>query len=71
MKASFDVIVVGMAHAYTAAKQGLRVLLVDTDHHAAGASVRNFGFITVTGQKGGGGLAICQTLGRNLALRGS
>ena len=58
MKPSFDVIVVGMgivgmAHAYTAAKQGLRVLVVDTDHYASGASVRNFGFITVTGQKEG------------------
>ena len=58
MKTSFDVIVVGigivgMAHTYTAAKQGLRVLVADTDHHAAGINVRNLGFITVTGQKEG------------------
>jgi len=53
MKTSFDVIAVGMTHAYTAAKQGPRVLMVDTDHQAAGASVRNFEFITVTGQKEG------------------
>ena len=58
MKTSFDVIVVGMgivgmAHAYTAAKQGLRVLVADVNHHAAGVNVRNLGFITVPGQKEG------------------
>ena len=58
MNKHFDVIVagmgiVGMAHAYAAARKGMRVLVVDTDHQASGASVRNFGFITVTGQEEG------------------
>lgn len=54
----FDVIVVGagilgLAHAYTAARRGLRVCVVERDAACVGASVRNFGFITVTGQSGG------------------
>ena len=58
MNKQFDVIVagmgiVGMAHAYTAARKGMRVLVVDTDPQASGASVRNFGFITLTGQEEG------------------
>ncbi len=55
---SFDVIVVGagivgLAHAYTAAKRGLRVCVVERDAACIGASIRNFGFITVTGQAPG------------------
>ncbi|MGJ7510783.1 TIGR03364 family FAD-dependent oxidoreductase [Variovorax sp. GT1P44] len=51
----FDVIVVGagivgLAHAYTAATRGLRVCVVERDAACIGASIRNFGFITVTGQ---------------------
>jgi FAD dependent oxidoreductase TIGR03364 len=42
--------VVGLAHAYLAARHGLTVAVLDRDHVANGASVRNFGFITVTGQ---------------------
>ncbi len=42
--------IVGLAHAYTAAKQGRRVVVVERDRRANGASIRNFGFITVTGQ---------------------
>src|SRR5260221_14771290 len=42
--------VVGLAHAYLAARRGLKVAVLDRDHRANGASVRNFGFITVTGQ---------------------
>ncbi len=42
--------IVGLAHAYTAAKQGRRVVVIERDRRANGASIRNFGFITVTGQ---------------------
>ncbi|MGJ7496230.1 TIGR03364 family FAD-dependent oxidoreductase [Variovorax sp. RT4R15] len=55
---NFDLIVVGagivgLAHAYTAAKRGLRVCVVERDAACVGASIRNFGFITVTGQGAG------------------
>lgn len=55
---SFDLIVVGagivgLAHAYTAARRGLRVCVVERDAACVGASIRNFGFITVTGQGAG------------------
>ncbi len=43
--------IVGLAHAYTAAKQGRRVVVIERDRRANGASIRNFGFITVTGQE--------------------
>lgn len=54
----FDLIVVGagivgLAHAYTAAKRGLKVCVVERDAACVGASIRNFGFITVTGQGAG------------------
>jgi FAD dependent oxidoreductase TIGR03364 len=54
----FDLIVVGagivgLAHAYTAARRGLRVCVVERDSANVGASIRNFGFITVTGQGAG------------------
>jgi len=57
-KDSFDVIVVGagivgMAHAYTAALRGLEVCVVERDAACIGASIRNFGFITITGQAPG------------------
>lgn len=45
--------VIGLAHAYLAAKAGLKVVVFDRDHRANGASVRNFGFVTVTGQEQG------------------
>jgi FAD dependent oxidoreductase TIGR03364 len=45
--------IVGLAHALAAARAGLRVLVVDRDDRANGASVRNFGFITVSGQSAG------------------
>src|SRR5580700_8446238 len=45
--------VVGLAHAYVAARAGKRVAVVERDARANGASVRNFGFITVTGQERG------------------
>lgn len=54
----FDLIVVGagivgLAHAYTAACRGLKVCVVERDAACVGASIRNFGFITVTGQGAG------------------
>lgn len=45
--------IVGLAHALAAAKRGKKVTVVDRDAQANGASVRNFGFITVTGQERG------------------
>ncbi len=44
---------VGLATALAAARLGLRVVVVDRDSQANGASVRNFGFVTVTGQQRG------------------
>ena len=43
--------IIGLAHAYAAARRGLRVALIERDTRANGASIRNFGFITVTGQE--------------------
>lgn len=58
MKTGFDLAVVGagivgLAHALAAARRGLKVVVIDRDAQANGASVRNFGFITVTGQQAG------------------
>lgn len=55
---SFDVAIigagiVGLAHALAAARLGKRVIVLDRDAQANGASIRNFGFITVTGQERG------------------
>ncbi len=55
---SFDVAIVGagicgLAHALAAARRGLKVAVFDRDAQANGASIRNFGFITVTGQQAG------------------
>src|SRR5271154_3857545 len=55
---SYDLAVVGagicgLAHALAAARRGKRVGVVDRDAQANGASIRNFGFITVTGQQSG------------------
>lgn len=55
---SFDIAVigagiVGLAHALAASRRGKRVVVIDRDAHANGASIRNFGFITVTGQEAG------------------
>jgi FAD dependent oxidoreductase TIGR03364 len=44
---------VGLAHAYAAARAGKRVAIIERDVRANGASIRNFGFITVTGQARG------------------
>jgi glycine/D-amino acid oxidase-like deaminating enzyme len=45
--------IVGLATALAAARRGLRVVVIDRDAQCNGASVRNFGFITVTGQERG------------------
>ena len=45
--------VIGLACAKAAARRGKRVVVIDRDAQANGASVRNFGFITVTGQAAG------------------
>src|SRR5271170_4417349 len=45
--------IVGLAHAYAAARLGKRVVVIERDGRANGASIRNFGFITVTGQARG------------------
>lgn len=45
--------IVGLANAYVASRRGLRVIVVDRDAQANGASVRNFGFVTITGQQAG------------------
>jgi FAD dependent oxidoreductase TIGR03364 len=45
--------VVGLAHAWAAARLGKRVVVIDRDARPNGASIRNFGFVTVTGQQEG------------------
>jgi FAD dependent oxidoreductase TIGR03364 len=45
--------IVGLAHALAAARRGLSVVIVDRDAQANGASIRNFGFVTVNGQQAG------------------
>lgn len=55
---NFDVIVVGagmlgVAHAWAAAKRGLSVAVIERSRQAHGATVRNFGQVIVTGQSPG------------------
>jgi FAD dependent oxidoreductase TIGR03364 len=55
---SYDVAIVGagicgLVHALAAARRKKRVVVIDRDAQANGASVRNFGFVTVTGQERG------------------
>lgn len=45
--------IIGLATAYAASQRGLRVAVVERNARCIGASVRNFGFVTVTGQRRG------------------
>jgi FAD dependent oxidoreductase TIGR03364 len=45
--------IIGLAHAAMATRAGKRVVVIERDVRANGASIRNFGFITVTGQERG------------------
>jgi FAD dependent oxidoreductase TIGR03364 len=45
--------IVGLACALAAVRRGKTVVVIDRDAQANGASVRNFGFITITGQARG------------------
>jgi FAD dependent oxidoreductase TIGR03364 len=58
MNNHFDVAVVGggivgLAVALAAVRKGKRVAVLDRSARATGASIRNFGFVTVTGQEAG------------------
>lgn len=45
--------IVGLAAALAGARKGLKVAVIERHARAIGASVRNFGFVTVTGQRAG------------------
>jgi FAD dependent oxidoreductase TIGR03364 len=44
--------IVGLAHAWAAVRSGRRVVVIDRDDRAVGATVRNFGHICTTAQDG-------------------
>lgn len=45
--------IIGLSHAYAAAKRGLKVLVCERTDTPLGASIRNFGFGVILGQKEG------------------
>ena len=45
--------IVGLAHAVAAVRRGLSAVVIERDARPIGASIRNFGFVTVTGQRRG------------------
>lgn len=58
MSSGYDLIVVGagivgLAHALAATRKGKKVCVIERNTKALGASIRNFGFITISGQKEG------------------
>lgn len=58
MESKFDVVVagagiVGLSVALAAVKKGKRVAVLERGAKAIGASIRNFGFVTITGQQAG------------------
>lgn len=58
MKSGYDLVVVGagivgLAHALAASRKGKKVCVIERNAKAIGASIRNFGFVTVSGQKAG------------------
>ncbi len=57
--------IVGLASAILAARSGAHVILLEADAAAQGASVRNFGLITISGQARG---AVWQLSGRSRDL---
>lgn len=58
MKSGYDLVVVGagivgLAHALAAVRKGKKVCVIERNAKAIGASIRNFGFVTISGQKTG------------------
>lgn len=45
--------IVGLGAALAAVRQGKKVVVIERNARAVGASIRNFGFVTVSGQKAG------------------